>query len=136
MDLFGHKRPWIFWRMSSWVVNALWNDLAFRLPTFLCVCNFEVHVEKKIIEKHQKAGVEGKQSTLTNKIHPTMNLCLKSQLHNPEAYSEHGTSCNERRMEFRFPAGAPNFLFSIAPCRLSHPHSPAFYTQDQSGRAH
>jgi hypothetical protein len=32
--------------MSSWVVNALWSDTAFRLPTFLCVCNFEVHVEK------------------------------------------------------------------------------------------
>jgi hypothetical protein len=51
-----------------------------------------------------------KQLKLANKKHSAISLCLKSQLHNPEAYSEYGTSCNDRRMGFRFPAGAQIFF--------------------------
>jgi hypothetical protein len=47
LDTFRHWRPWIFCRMSSWVVNVLWNDTAFGLYTFLSVYNSEVYVEKK-----------------------------------------------------------------------------------------
>jgi hypothetical protein len=47
MDLFRQRRPWIFCTLSSWVVNALWNDAACRLSTFLSVYNFEAYVGKK-----------------------------------------------------------------------------------------
>jgi hypothetical protein len=52
---------------------------------------------------------KAKQLKEANKKHPAMSQYLKSQVQNPEAYNEYGTSCNDRRMEFRFPAGAQIF---------------------------
>jgi hypothetical protein len=69
--------------MSSWVVNALWSDTAFRLSTFLCVCNSEVHVEKKSSLKITRkpelhySVQKAKQLKLTTKKLPAMSLCLK-----------------------------------------------------------
>ena len=63
-----------------------------------------------------------------------MSLSLKSQVQNPEAYSEYGTSCNEgwsfdSRLEPKF-----SVLHRAMPAVPSP--SPTFYTQDQSGRGH